>query len=69
MKQQRWLRHTERITVWIIIICGIVLGGLVVAQFALQFAVVREWVTGVDRLEGLPFFQDMTARLFMLIQR
>ncbi len=28
---------------------------LLLAQFALQFAVIREWVTGVDRIEGLPF--------------
>ncbi|WP_154665901.1 hypothetical protein [Paenibacillus pinihumi] len=55
MKQQRWLKQTERITTWIIILCSIVLGVLILAQFALQFAFVREWITGVDRLEGLPF--------------
>lgn len=28
---------------------------IVLSQLALQLPVVRNWVTGVDRLEGVPF--------------
>jgi|GEM_PF-5735688 len=55
MKQRSWLERADRVAVCLIVIGGIMLAVLLLAQFALQFAVIREWVTGVDRIEGLPF--------------
>lgn len=55
MKQRSWQERADQVAVCLIVICGIMLAGLLLSQFALQFSVIREWITGVDRMEGMPF--------------
>ncbi|MBD2845189.1 hypothetical protein IDH44_08295 [Paenibacillus sp. IB182496] len=43
-----WTRILIRILVCLLV-------SMTVAQYALQFPAVRNWLTGVDRLEGIPY--------------
>ncbi|GGF87741.1 hypothetical protein GCM10010916_01340 [Paenibacillus abyssi] len=55
MENRKLVKLSDYISQFLKVLIFILLFSLIISQFALQFRAVRVWITGVDRLEGIPF--------------
>ncbi|XEC92771.1 hypothetical protein AB6A23_15360 [Paenibacillus tarimensis] len=55
MSRRSLSTRMDRISKWLIAAVLLFFVILLLAQLVLQVHMIREWVTGVDRLEGIPF--------------